>query len=101
MSTDPPADLRNCTDLSTSPSASSGDATVVRDAPSHKRAVADGIIADVSDDKRPKIVASLIHNIAPQRRARIGPQYQAEIPPWPPTDKPQRPGPTVPEEPDL
>ena len=38
----------------------------------------------VADEKRPRVVESLIHNTAPQRRTRIGPQYQAKIPPWPP-----------------
>lgn len=99
MSTDPPADLRNCPDLTTS--TAFADAVVVRDVPSNKRAATTDRSAPVSDDKRPRVVASLIHNIAPPRRARIGPQYQAEIPPWPPVNNQQPAGPTVSEHTDL
>ena len=77
-------------DLTTSQptrSASTSDSTVSHDSPSNKRAVADGKGVNTLEEKRPKVVASLINNIAPQRRARIGPQYQAEVPPWPPADK--------------
>ena len=101
MSTDSPVNLRNFTDPSASQTAASVDASTVRDVPSNKRAVSDSRNANVSDDKRPKVVASLIHNIAPQRRARIGPQYQAEVPPWPPPDKQQPPVPKVSEHTDL
>ena len=68
-------------------SACSSECSVDRDSSSNKRAVVDGKDVNSSEEKRPKVVASLIHNIAPQRCARIGPQYQAEVPPWPPADK--------------
>lgn len=71
-------------DLATSKLSQSGfpvDTPEIRNAPSNKRAVADGKSLDQVEEKKPKIVASLLRNIAPQRRARIGPQYQANIPP--------------------
>ena len=82
--------VKNEADLSTSQfsqQCAPVDTLAYCDTPTNKRAVADDKSLDEVEEKKPKIVASLIRNIAPQRRARIGPQFQAEIPPLLPCEE--------------